>query len=754
MGTDPMTVVQRLRARIASGLADDPPDGDLLGVFAATRDEAAFSALLTRHGPMVLGVCRRILGNAADAEDAFQATFLVLARRAGEVDGLRSVSGWLYGVAVRVAQKARIREARRRARERGATSVCPTDPFDDVEWQDVRPVLDEELDRLGGKYRDPIVLCCLEGRSREEAARLLGWPEGTVSGRLARGKELLRERLARRGVVCSAAGLATLLATNTVAAVPAELSRAALALATDGGAPAAVAALAAGGGAGRWAWRVGAVTAAGVVLAAGGWAWVSRWGPAANDDRQPPTEVQKPASPIRLVHGSPVLAVAVSPRGLVATAGTGAEVRIWKADGTLAARCPVADGGGAVGFAPDGRSLALAGFDGNVRVCDAATGTPRHTLSDHGEATHAIAFTPDGTVLASAGADGRVRLWDAATGRHLRDATGHRGRVWGLSFSPDGREVASAGGDQTVRIWDVATGRELRRFPGLRGGAYAVEFHPAGHTLAVAADNTVLLLDSRTGRERARVGVPRTSVTWFAFSPDGRCLAYRDGKAVRLWEVASGTDRLTIDLSAEPTGLAFSPDGRSLVIAADDGATVWDLRRLVRPLPATDPTTLWAHLAGADAGLALRAVETLAGDPDRAVPLLRDKLHAMPDLPARIDDLVKRLGSESFDARERASRDLEAVGADAVPALRRAVTVSPSAEVRTRATRLLARIPDPESAEATRPSMTHVRAIEVLERAGTSEARGVLAALAGREMDSPLKRDAAAALARLRRTPP
>jgi DNA-binding beta-propeller fold protein YncE len=504
---------------------------------------------------------------------------------------------------------------------------------------------------------------------------------------------------------------------------------------------------------GRWNWRVKAAAVAGVTVA-GGLVALAVWTAPGSNELQPSNPLAEPADPVRLAHGSEVLAVAVSSRGLVATAGPGPEVRVWKADGTPAARCALPEGGAAVGFAPAGGTLAAAGYDGAVRVYDPATGALRHTLPGHGEAAQAVAFSPDGSLLATAGADGRVRLWDPATGRHLRDLDGHRGRVWGLCFSPDGRELVSAGGDQIVCVWDPAAGTESRRFPGLRGGAYAVEYHPTGHTLAVAADNTVVLLDPRSGRAVGRVGTPRTAVTWFAFAPDGRSLAYRDGKAVRLWEVASGSDRLTLDLPTEPAGLAFTPDGRSLVVASGDSAAVWDLRRQVRPLPVADPNALWAHLAGADAGLAFRAVEALAADPGKAVPLLRDRLHAVPDLRTRIDELVRQLDDDRYDIRERASRDLEAIGADAAPALRRAAAGNVSLEVRHRAERLLARLPAASSAETAHPTPAHARAVEALEWAGTPEAREVLAALAARELNSPLKREAAAALARLRKMKP
>jgi HEAT repeat protein len=235
-------------------------------------------------------------------------------------------------------------------------------------------------------------------------------------------------------------------------------------------------------------------------------------------------------------------------------------------------------------------------------------------------------------------------------------------------------------------------------------------------------------------------------VTWFAFSPDGRSLAYRDGRAVRLWEVASGADRLSVELAGEPGAVAFTRDGRALLVASGEVVEVRELRRESRPQPNATAGVLWAHLTGADAHLAFRAVEALAADPDRAVPLVRGKLRAVPDFGAQVEALVRRLGDEDFARREGAEAQLAAVGPDAGAALRRAAAKDPSPEVRTRAARLLRRLP----ADAARPTTGEVRAVEVLEKADTPEARAALAALAARDADSPLKREAAAALARLR----
>jgi RNA polymerase sigma factor (sigma-70 family) len=198
-------------------LADPRPDAALVADFLRDADHGAFAELVRRHGPLVLGVCRRTLGHAADADDAFQATFLVLVRRARRVAWRGSLGPWLYGVAVRVARKARAARARRAAVERrAAMSTEPTTM--PPEPDDAAAILDEELAALPEAVRGPLVLCELQGLSRRDAARRLGLAEGTLSSRLARGRKLLRDRLARRGVMPLAGGLCV--------AVPAGLASA------------------------------------------------------------------------------------------------------------------------------------------------------------------------------------------------------------------------------------------------------------------------------------------------------------------------------------------------------------------------------------------------------------------------------------------------------------------------------------------------------------------------------------------------
>jgi RNA polymerase sigma factor (sigma-70 family) len=213
------TISQDLRSLFQAGAIGRLSDGELLERFLASRDGAAFETLLDRHGLMVWGVCRRILPDYHDAEDAFQATFLVLARRAASVIPRASVAAWLHGVAKRTAWKGKARSARRRSRERPLPQMCDVAADPEKPWRELMPLLDQELSRLPERYRAVIVLCELEGLTRREAAAQLGWPEGTVASRLARGRALLAGRLSRRGVALPLGAGALLLSQNVTLAV-------------------------------------------------------------------------------------------------------------------------------------------------------------------------------------------------------------------------------------------------------------------------------------------------------------------------------------------------------------------------------------------------------------------------------------------------------------------------------------------------------------------------------------------------------
>ncbi|HJT77230.1 MAG TPA: sigma-70 family RNA polymerase sigma factor, partial [Gemmataceae bacterium] len=187
------------------------------------HDEAAFAVLVERYGGLVLGVCRRLLGNGHDAEDAFQATFLVLARRTARLDRSGPLGGWLHTVAYRLALRARTEQAQRCHRERKVAKEVTGRAAEESNIEEWRPLLDEELQRLPEKYRLPLLLCYLQGKTNAEAAAALGWPAGSMSRRLARARELLREGLVRRGVGLPAALLGVAAAGELEAAVPASL---------------------------------------------------------------------------------------------------------------------------------------------------------------------------------------------------------------------------------------------------------------------------------------------------------------------------------------------------------------------------------------------------------------------------------------------------------------------------------------------------------------------------------------------------
>ncbi len=215
--------VRYLRGVMALHGRDQENDEQLLHAFISRRDDSAFAALVGRYGPMVMNVCSRVLGQQQDAEDAFQATFLVLARKAATLRDKTALAAFLHGTAYRMAMKAKQSAARRRSHEGQARSRSPVDPVDELSWREVRTLLDEEVAHLSEKYRSVFVLCVLEGASRDEAAKRLGLKAGTVSSRLAMARKRLGQRLARRGVELTAVLAATAVMTPPALALPAGL---------------------------------------------------------------------------------------------------------------------------------------------------------------------------------------------------------------------------------------------------------------------------------------------------------------------------------------------------------------------------------------------------------------------------------------------------------------------------------------------------------------------------------------------------
>ncbi len=565
-------VLRRIRDLFGRHPTEQTADGALLERFVATRDEAAFAALVQRHGPMVWGACRRLLREEHVAEDAFQATFLVLAQKAGTIRNVDSLAGWLHRVAHRVALMARPMLAHQDVIQGNALTTNQADPAQEAARREACRMLDEEVNRLPEKYRLPVLLCFFEGRTQTEAATELRWPVGTVAGRLARAKELLHARLARRGVTLSAGALGALLAGEAVqAAPPSAVAKAKVALAFVAGRE-----------------LDGLASGQAILLT---------------------KSMLKTPAPLRVLVGVVVLLVSFS--ALVAYLGRApkepakgalpAVVVPVDPPRSLASRVPrnrIAHGRvhlAAVAFSPDGTTLASGGRDG-LRLWSSATGRPRVNFKGERDGVSCLAFSPDGKTLATGSEDKRVRLWGVASGKH-RDLGGHASGVICVAFSPDGKTLAAVAGAERlsssvslapILLWDVTTGKPLGPLKGPPPGVRSVAFSPDGKTLAagswdgrvVAKGGGIKLWDVKTGKERPTFRGRPVPVFSLAYSPDGKTLVTggaEDGK-VRWFEAATGNPGRVVDAPGmNAYAVAFSPDGKLLAAGGHAGAVrLWE----------------------------------------------------------------------------------------------------------------------------------------------------------------------------------
>jgi RNA polymerase sigma factor (sigma-70 family) len=567
-------------------------DGALLARYLTDRDEAAFAALLRRHGPTVLGVCRRVLDDGHDAEDAFQATFLLLARKAAAIRKRDSVGSWLYGAAYRVAARAKVQRARRKEREALGEPARPADADAEATWRELRAALDEELARLPERYRGPVVLCHLEGATQAEAAGRLGWSKGTLRRRLDRGLALLRARLTGRGLALPAGMLAVaLLHRPADAAPPAALLEVTLRAegliragrATAAAASPRVAALVHEGVKSMSATRGKIVglclfLAAGLAAGAGLYARQALSGPppqappkpaadapppepkapdAADDDALPAGAVARMGLR-RLVHPSGVLALAYSSDGkTVASLGVDRSLRLWSAaDGRTRASYQVEK-------APDPNQPVLPPALLPPNPAALVGGAMQAPMSDAGLTAPVLCFSPDDAVLAVGDTEGGVRLWDVKAGKEaLRLFAGQEKEFVGFAFSPDGKRLATAGRDGVVRLWD-ASGEEQRTLKGHEGPVNAVAFSPDGALVLSGGEDQTARLWKAEGEEVRQFVGHRHAVLAVAFSRDGKRVATAGADdSVRLWEADSGEQTRRFQGSA--AALRFSADGKTL----------------------------------------------------------------------------------------------------------------------------------------------------------------------------------------------
>ncbi|HZY89185.1 MAG TPA: sigma-70 family RNA polymerase sigma factor, partial [Gemmataceae bacterium] len=580
-------VVRQVRKLAAPGDLPAAPDADLLARFRASGDEAAFAALVRRHGPLVMGVCRRVLRHHQDAEDALQATFLVLARKAASIHRRAALASWLYGVARRVAGDARRAATRRQARERRATNVRHAQPDLEAAWRELQAVLAEEVERLPQKYQLPFVLCCLEGKSKAEAAAQLGWKEGTVSSRLAEARKRMQQRLARRGLTLTVALCAVAATAGTAPALPAALVTTTVGAAlgarvgTAAGASARAAALANGVTKAMFASKVKTATAlllAVALLAAAVGSQMHRAAaeppareaapPAeAKADKAPPTKPEKadaPADPF--------------PRGGVLRLG--------------ATRLRHGCGVGQLVFSPDGSKVAVYG-GGHLSLWDTKTGAEVRRVGLQSAFQASLVWLPDGRGIAALqGSDGSV--WEftdeKATPKSPLIAPpvhvppggtpADNESDWCSAVSPDGKTLAVGRGG--TRLKETGVSKPIGVFGPI--GVPDSIVQPVGREDITDKDRAILLRPLKTGVAVSELPAPKElarlpgNCTQLLFTPDGkRLVAFkqtRDQDLVVVWDLAGGKETARFKHGSGPAAVSDT----TLAIGLEDGGTsLWDL---------------------------------------------------------------------------------------------------------------------------------------------------------------------------------
>ncbi|HWG45640.1 MAG TPA: sigma-70 family RNA polymerase sigma factor [Gemmataceae bacterium] len=550
-------------------------DGELLGRFTAAGDQAAFAELLRRHGPLVWGVCCRVLGDAHAAEDAFQATFLQLTQRAKTLRREGALAGWLHTVATRLARRAWLAEKRRRRRDHAHVPAMRTSA-DDRTWLELRQMLDAEIARLPKPYRQPLILCYLENLSQSETAHRLGLSPTVLRGRLERGRQKLRQRLEKLGLPLAAA-----LLLSNADPVPAALGKTTLQtilLAQAGGPiPPAVATLAASAAL-ISPLKVGVVAAVLLIVGGIGIGAASRRTepPAAPPVSKPPAQVQRGVDAL----GDPL------PPGALQRLGTRRHrIQNWP--------LPWQD-------MPDGKSYLAYHRLGNIsaiRRLDAVTG--RILESWRVPDLHQVAgFSPNGRYALMSTEfvfysgirvpgqkeeqEWRLTLYDLVKRKAVwvnskpLEQKDWKHVFW-TRFSADDRWIATTGGTGVgpLRLWDGATGKELWSHKPDVAHMVPLGFAEGGAILVVRAidDNSIRLLDRVTGKQRRSFRTMDFRTTQeYDLSPDGSAVLFGSSSpSVRVWDVATGKERTPLQGHKKAARcFAFSRDGKTVVTGGND----------------------------------------------------------------------------------------------------------------------------------------------------------------------------------------
>jgi RNA polymerase sigma factor (sigma-70 family) len=628
-------VERLLRALLESGTLGGLTDAELLEWFVArdgTTAEAAFAVLVERHGPLVLSVCRGFLRDEHAAEDAFQATFVVLVKKAASLRVHVSLGPWLHAVAYRVACEARSDAARRAKHERRfAEMAARVEGIEDRPREGWEFHLHEEIQKLAERHRQAIVLCDLEGLTHEEAARLLGTPVGTIKSRLARGRELLRNRLTRRGV---GPGGGMLLPALAAGAPQAEIVRALV----DRTARTAMLA------ANRGPTIAGTVPASVAIL-------VRKVLRSMFHSRL------KMAGAAITASAGFAISVGFGAHGLLARAEPTVQADVPRRDGDRGAKVSLVGHSGLIrsaAFAAGGRELisAAAPSDdhqqpGEIRLWDVRTARSLRTINLDGD-PFAMAAASDGRTLALAVARGDtadrssiLRVLDLPSGQTKHEWALPKGvDVWSLAFAPDGKALAAGVGGLKdarfygeVRIWDLSSGKERPPLTGHANPVMSVSYARNGSLLASGSGaygapvGEVGLWDAASGRLLRTLTEADIAVVTVAFSPDGKMVAgggtmWRDGKVfggvVSVWDVATGTKQKTLpafpsyihEVSYAPTAALLAtggvgPNGEGQVLLWD--TATWKALRALTPGRIVQPVTAVKCLVFSPDGKSLAA---------------------------------------------------------------------------------------------------------------------------------------------------
>ncbi|MBL8796521.1 MAG: sigma-70 family RNA polymerase sigma factor [Planctomycetia bacterium] len=563
-------------------------DGQLLNCFATANDQACFEELVRRHGALVLRVCQRVIRQPQDAEDAFQATFVVLASKAASLSTVTSLAAWLHKVAFRISLNVRTQVNRRRKHEyldnSTVNQAVRSAGGDDISVRDLGPVLDEEVDRLPEDYRRLVVLCYLQGKTNLEASQQLGWPMGTIASRLSRARDLLRARLTRRGLVFSEVAL-TAIAAEAVAnaAVQRPLFLATVQVvqivAAGGPVPAPFAALIAIGlrsqiPSRNWL----AIAALGLTLLAGGGVLYAARSPSKNPDAvvRQPTEARRP-----LPTGNILAVNTLTRRVTIATPGA---LEIWDADpgwshGGLLFHEQGA-GACAAHALPSG-ILAISYDDGSVRLCDMASRKRLATWSDGPRGKPVLVrVPPGGQPLAIIAPNKGITIWDWQR-NWVRGQIALPDRV-DARFSPDGAYLMVLHTDTLqLRCWDTVTLKEMPS--SVPAGWRVCSLSGDGRSLVVMRSNQlseVGLLDLATGQVQTQFTVLHRSRLLFHLSPKADTFVYWDEsrKVQCVWDVALGKNLMVVK-RARPAELCYSESGDSISFSDIEPSSMSELVR-------------------------------------------------------------------------------------------------------------------------------------------------------------------------------